>query len=287
MTRIALVGAGRMGRVHLAALARLAGVEVAAVVDPVAPDATHGDVAALLADRPPDGAIVAAPSTLHLDLVTQLLGAGVPVLCEKPCGTSAAEAARAFEAAAASGTPLQIGYWRRFVPALRELRERILGGALGDVLLVRCEQWDREPPPAAFRRTSGGILVDMGVHELDQARWLTGQELAFRGLAAGAEVDGDPDSVEALYELSGGGVLAVSLGRRHPPGDVCRVEVRGSNGVERIEFLGPPDPDAAFTESIAAEDAAFVALVRGGAQEGASADDAVAALAAAEAASAW
>ena len=284
MTRVALIGAGRMGSVHLGALRRLADVEVAAVVDPVAPGATHADVTSLLAEAPPDGAIVAAPSTLHLELVTQLLEAGVPTLCEKPCGTSAAEATAAFEIAAETGTPLQIGYWRRFVPELRALRERIDAGELGDVLLVRCEQWDESPPPAAFRRSSGGILVDMGVHEVDQARWLTGEELVFRAAAAGRSTEGDPDSVEAVYELSGGGLAAVSLGRRFAPGDMCRVEVYGSDGVEELRFLWPPDSDRAFAEGIAAQDAAFVELLRGGRQQGATAEDAVAALAAAEAA---
>jgi len=282
MTRIALVGAGRMGKVHLAALRSIAGVEVCAVVDPVAVGATHADLDELLAAAPPDGAVVAAPSALHLGLVTRLLEAGIPTLCEKPCGTTAAEAAAAFEVAADTGARLQIGYWRRFVPSLQALRARIRAGELGSLLLVRCAQWDERPPPAAFRRSSGGILVDMGVHELDQARWLTGEELAFRAAVAGPPAGDDRDGVEALYELSGGGVLAVSLGRRFPPGDMCRVEVHGSDGAEQLTFLRPPDSERAFAEGIAAQDAAFVELVRGGPQLGATAEDAVAALAAAE-----
>lgn len=285
MTRLAVVGAGRMGRVHLDVLRRLDGVEVTAVVDPVAEMATHADLDELLADARPDGAVVAAPSTLHLEIVSRLLDAGVPTLCEKPCGTTSAEARAALDRAAATGTPLQIGYWRRFVPALRSLQARIEAGELGDVLLVRSEQWDESPPPAGFRAASGGILVDMGVHELDQIRWLTGQELELRGVAAtAANVDGDPDGVEALFALSGGGVAAVSLGRRFPPGDMCRVGVFGSAGVEECAFLWPPDSGRAFAEGIAAQDAAFVELVRGGEPQGASAADALAALTAAEAA---
>ncbi len=284
MTRIALVGAGRMGQVHLGVLRGLPDVEVTAVVDPVAPGATHRDVDALLADAVPDGAVVAAPSTLHVDVVTRLLDAGVPTLCEKPCGTTSAEARAAVAHAELTGTPLQIGYWRRFVPALRRLQQRIADGELGDVLLVRSEQWDEHSPPPGFRAASGGILVDMGVHELDQIRWLTRQELTVRAVAAtAAEVDGDPDGVEATYRLAGGGLAVVSLGRRYPPGDMCRVVVHGSEDVEECRFLWPPDSDRAFAEGIAAEDAAFVELVRGGARQGATADDAVAALAAAEA----
>ncbi|HEX6761172.1 MAG TPA: Gfo/Idh/MocA family oxidoreductase [Gaiellaceae bacterium] len=285
--RIAVVGAGRMGRVHLSVLEALPGVEVAAVVDPFAPGATHVDLDVLLAGGRPDGAVVAAPSTLHLELVAQLLEAGVPTLCEKPCGTTPAEARAAVERAAETGTPLQIGYWRRFVPELEELRGRIVAGELGAVLLVRSEQWDERPPAPSFRAVSGGILVDMGVHEFDQIRWLTGEELDCRAIAAATAgvdppVEGDPESVEAVFALSGGGLGVVSLGRRFPPGDMCRVTVYGTSDSAECPFLWPPDSERAFAEGIAAQDAAFVGLVRGGTQQGASPADAVAALVAAE-----
>lgn len=285
--RIAVVGAGRMGRVHLSVLDALPDVEVAAVVDPVASGATHVDVDALLAADAPDGAVVAAPSTRHVEIASQLLDAGVPTLCEKPCGTTGAAARAVFERSAETGTPLQIGYWRRFVPALRSLRDRIQAGELGDVLLVRSEQWDERPPPASFRAESGGILIDMGVHELDQIRWLTGQELACSAVAAATAgvdppVEGDPESVEAVFELSGGGLAVVSLGRRFPPGDMCRVGVQGTKDVEECRFVWPPDSDRAFADAIAAQDSAFVELVCGGPRQGAGPADAVAALVAAE-----
>ncbi len=155
------------------------------------------------------------------------------------------------------------------------------------MLLVRSEQWDERPPPASFRTESGGILIDMGVHELDQIRWLTGQELASPAVVAATAgvdppVEGDPESVEAVFELSGGGLAVVSLGRRFPPGDMCRVGVNGTKDVEECRFLWPPDSDRAFADAIAAQDSAFVELVRGGPQQGAGPADAVAALVAAE-----
>jgi myo-inositol 2-dehydrogenase / D-chiro-inositol 1-dehydrogenase len=289
-SRIAVIGAGRMGQVHLAALGTLPDVEIAAVVDPVVHGATHADLDELIAADPPDGAVVAAPSTRHADLVARLLDEGIPTLCEKPCGTTPTEAQATLERAIQTGTPLQIGYWRRFVPTLRALRERLQAQELGDVLLVRCEQWDERPPPAAFRATSGGILVDMGVHEIDQIRWLTGQELTLRSVAAAAAgvdppVEGDPESIEAIFELQGGGLAAVSLGRRFPPGDMCRVSVYGTRSIEECPFLWPARSDGAFAAAVAAQDAAFVELVRGGRAEGASAADAVAALSVAASAS--
>lgn len=285
--RIAVVGAGRMGRVHLRVLANLPEVEIAAVVDPVAEEATHSHVHQLLERGGIDGAIVAAPSTEHLRIVSALLEAGVPTLCEKPCGTTKADAAEALRIAAASGTPLQIGYWRRFVPSLCALRDRIATGAFGELLLIRSQQWDEQPPSAAFRAGSGGILVDMGVHEFDQIRWLSGQEIDCRAVVAArialeAATDGDPESVEATFDLSGGGVAAVSLGRRFPPGDMCRVEVFGTAAAEECRFLSPPHSEQTFEQGIRAQDAAFADVIRGAAPRGARAADAVAALEAAE-----
>src|SRR5712691_3544883 len=186
--RLALVGAGRMGSTHARALARSGSeVELAAVVEPSDEVAARlgaslrrfRDTSELLAWDGVDGAIVAVPTRLHRDVVSQLLDSGLPVLCEKPCGLTSAETAAVAERARASGLRLHIGYWRRFVPGLRELQARIASGALGEVEAVLCVQWDEQPPPPCFRdpSSSGGIVVDMGVHEFDQLRWLTGQDV--------------------------------------------------------------------------------------------------------------
>jgi myo-inositol 2-dehydrogenase / D-chiro-inositol 1-dehydrogenase len=293
--RLAVIGAGRMGRTHLRVLADVPGAGVVAVVEP-RPEArddlgvdVYDDVTQLLAHADVDGAVVAASSNSHLEVVRELLRAGIPTLCEKPCGTSAAEAREAAELAATSGTPLQIGYWRRFVPELQALATRIGDGELGSIQLVLSSQWDERPPAAEFRGSSGGPVVDMGVHEFDQIRWLTGEELVrWSGVEASVGFDppvaGDPESLELVAQLSGGGTAVVSLGRRFPPGDMCRVEIYGTAAFAESRFLWPPDSDAVFVASLAAQADAFLASLRGGPPCGATAEDAVAALAAAEAA---
>ena len=172
--------------------------------------------------------LIAAPSPLHLALVA-CAAHGLPILCEKPCGTTAAEARAAAAAADAAGCVLQIGYWRRFAPGLRALRERIRAGELGELTLVSCYQWDAEPPAPEFRATSGGVAVDMGVHELDQLRWLTGRSSAVRRHRAGAGGAG-PEGLQLLGSLSGGTAAFVSLGQRFPHGDCVWVEVFGTAG---------------------------------------------------------
>lgn len=294
--RLALVGGGRMGRTHLDALASSEAVEVTAAMDPVPGArealaarglATHASLDELVAAGGFDAALIAAPSDIHGEVVAALAAAGVPMLCEKPCGVSSATAAEAARAARDAGVLLQVGYWRRFVPELVALRDRIAAGELGEISLVRSWQWDGSPPHREFRVRSGGIIVDMGVHELDQTRWLTGQEFGDlhavpAGVTAGEPVPGDPDSVELVAALSGGTVGTASLGRTFPHGDCCWVEVHGLRGHARIEFVWGDEGERVFHRALVAQAEAFADAVRGGTPRGATAEDAVAALEAAE-----
>jgi myo-inositol 2-dehydrogenase/D-chiro-inositol 1-dehydrogenase len=291
---VAIVGAGRMGVTHLRALAGEPSVRVTAIVDPsdeargraaqAAPGAAaFADLSTAVKAGSVDAVLIAAPSRLHLGLVRAAVGHGLPVLCEKPCGTTSADVRAAAAAAAAAGCVLQVGYWRRFVPELRNLHHRIASGRLGELTLVSCYQWDAEPPTPAFRETSGGVAVDMGVHELDQLRWLTGQELG--GFAAAAQPPrGDgPEGLQLLGTLSGGTAAFVSLGQRFPDGDCVWVEVFGTDNHERVQVLWGADGGAAFARALQAQIRAFARRVAGDEDgDGATANDARVALQAAE-----
>jgi myo-inositol 2-dehydrogenase/D-chiro-inositol 1-dehydrogenase len=284
-----------MGRQHLDAI-DASGCTAVAVVEP-SPEsrarldgrgiALHSDLDAALAAGGFDAALVAVPSGSHLRIVRALVDAGVPTLCEKPCGLDVDDTLEAAGRADETGVLLQVGYWRRFVPELRELRAEIASGALGDIALAFAWQWDGEPPAPHFRRSSGGILIDMGVHEFDQLRWLTGQELSLDSVVESSVfvepfVEGDPESIMASGRFSGGGVAGVSLGRRYDRGDSCWVEVIGTLGSRRCEFMIGADGDRVFRQALVAQIDAFAAAVRGSPSDGATAQDAVAALAIAE-----
>ncbi|MDQ6879654.1 MAG: Gfo/Idh/MocA family oxidoreductase [Candidatus Dormibacteraeota bacterium] len=296
--KLGLVGAGRMGQNHLHALADSDLVRVTAIAEPAEATraalsstgaALHSDLASMLDAGGLDGVLVCAPSDLHLETVRRLVAAGLPILCEKPLGITASQAREAADLARDASLPLQIGFWRRFVPMLMRLRDRIASGEMGDVYAIACFQWDGHPPGAYFRTHSGGIFVDMGVHEFDQARWLSGQEFgAGTSLASGVAAEpwpGDPESAHALAEMSGGTTAVISLGRRFPLGDVCKVEVFATRGSEECRFLWPPTADATFFEALKAQAESFARHARGGPLEGAGGEDATAALEAAQRAS--
>jgi myo-inositol 2-dehydrogenase / D-chiro-inositol 1-dehydrogenase len=296
--RLGLVGAGRMGRTHLRAISGSAQVTVTAVAEPseqarqdlaASGLALHPSLAEMLDGADLDGVLIAAPSDQHVQIIGEVAARGLPILCEKPCGLTSAQASAAAQTAAAAGVPLQVAYWRRYVPALRAARDAVAAGDVGQLHLVTCYQWDSSPPAAAFRAHSGGIAIDMGVHEFDQLRWLAGQDIT--GIQAVAaelisdpDVVGDVDSAQIIVALSGGATGFVSLGRHHPAGDMARAEVFGTGGTIRCDFLDPAHGERAQLDALRRQAEGFVAFARAGAGpgDGATAADAVAALRAAE-----
>src|ERR1700722_4263917 len=291
---IGLIGAGRMGRTHLRALAGSDVVKVTAIAEmsPAAREAVaapgvavYQSVAEMLDRTALDGVLIAAPTDQHGAIIAEVAARGLPILCEKPCGLTAAAAQMSAQAAAAAGVPLQVAYWRRFVPGLRELHDRIAAGELGVIHLVTCYQWDERPPSPVFRAHSGGIAIDMGVHEFDQLRWLTGQDIA--GLAvvsSGSAPDGiaDVDGAQVVLTLSGGATGFVSLGRYFRVGDAGGGEGVGTEGHERCDVIAPAEGEVAQLAALRAQAESFASFAAGGPCQGATAADAIAALTAAE-----
>src|SRR5579864_4173940 len=273
---IGLIGAGRMGRTHMRALAGSDVVEVTAIAEmsPAARLAVAGtgaavyqSVAEMLDRASPDGVLIAAPTDQHAAIIAEVAAAGLPILCEKPCGLTAAAAQASAQAAAAAGVPLQVAYWRRFVPGLRQLHDRIAAGELGVIHLVTCYQWDERPPSPIFRAHSGGIAIDMGVHEFDQLRWLTGQDISSLAVvASGRAPDGiaDVDGAQAIASLSGGAAGFVSLGRYYPAGDAVWAEVFGTQGSERCEVIDPAEGERAQLEALRSQAESFAEFAAGG-----------------------
>ncbi len=280
-----------MGATHLRALAGTQ-TPVVAVAEPVDAlrEATaqrysleaYRSVDELLGAGGIDGVLVVTPSSTHVEVITAVAAAGVPILCEKPCGVLPSDARDAARVVAKSGVPLQIAYWRRFVPELQRLRDRIRAGDLGEVLSITCLQWDGAPPSAAFRARGGGIYIDMGVHEIDQTRWLLGGDydtvMAAASLVVTDPEAHEPDAAQVLGLLSTGATSFISLGRHYPGGDMASVEVFGTRGRELITFLDPAEGERTQLAALASQATAFAEFARGAACTGASVDDALAAL---------
>jgi myo-inositol 2-dehydrogenase/D-chiro-inositol 1-dehydrogenase len=287
-----------MGTVHLAACGNSELLQVTAVADSSERTRTelagaglrcYPDADSLIAAGGIDAVIIATPTPTHQELSARLLAAGLPVLCEKPCGPSAAGLRRLGQIAEAVGAPLRIGYWRRFVPELGELRTEIRQGRLGGLLTLETGQWDERPPSPEYARQCGSIFADMAVHDLDQIQWLAGERITeVRALVrTGASSPLAGQAALLALSLESGLIAAASFGRWFPGGDTCWIRVHGTAGFRDLHFLRPPYSDDQMRSAVRAQDEAFAALVRGSPDERlATAADAEAALKTAETAEA-
>jgi predicted dehydrogenase len=254
--RTAVIGLGRMGQFHLAALNAVAEVDVVAVAEPSVAAlaaavplrpavATYPDPAEALGHPGLEACLVATPTTTHPRVVEMALRVGLHVLCEKPLALDVQHGDRLGTLAAERGHVLQVGFWRRFSPPWKAAKLCIDRGDIGTPLMVRLAQWDADPPPPAFcdPAVSGGLAVDCGVHEYDLAEWFTGQRITRVHAWSLPIVDeavglaGDVDNLVAVLELHGGGAATVDLSRNSRFGDDVRTEVLGSDGALLIESL--------------------------------------------------
>lgn len=252
--RVAVVGVGRMGRIHARLVSDADDLDLVAVADADPVVAAH--VAEQLGSEPTDPAglvdrddvdawVVATPTITHHRVVSAALEAGVHVLCEKPLTLDPAADLALGAAAREVGRILQIGYWRRFSPPWRSAKELVDAGAIGRPLYLRLSQWDADPPSPEFCRpeASGGLAIDCGVHEFDLAEWLTGgtvQAATGFGLPLvdpGIGGVGDVDNLLAVLDLSTGARATVDLSRNCRYGDDVRTEILGDDGAIFVEMF--------------------------------------------------
>lgn len=223
--RLAVLGAGAIGRRHAELVAADPQAELAAVVDPAPAGAElaarlgvrwEPALGALLARDRPDGAIVATPNRLHVEQGLAAVAAGVPALIEKPIADDVAEARRLVTAATAAGVPLLVGHHRRHSPMLRAARDAIVAGRIGRVLAVHAMTWFAKPDsyfaPAWRRQVGAGpVLVNL-IHDLDALRFLCGEVAAVQAVEAhdgrGFEVE---DTAAVVLTFACGAIATISV----------------------------------------------------------------------------
>jgi myo-inositol 2-dehydrogenase/D-chiro-inositol 1-dehydrogenase len=246
MLEIAVLGAGRIGRIHAGNARATAGLALKYVVDPVAEAAralaaearaTVASVDQALADPEVTGVIVASSTDTHLDLCLAAHGAGKAIFCEKPIDLDLARARAA--APRLAGARLLLGFNRRFDANFQALKARIDAGEIGAVETVNITSHDPAPPPLGFVRTSGGLFRDMAIHDFDTGRWLLGEDVAEVFAAAACLIDpaigeaGDVDTAKILLRSASGKLCLISNSRRSGYGYDQRIEVFGSKGMAR------------------------------------------------------
>jgi myo-inositol 2-dehydrogenase/D-chiro-inositol 1-dehydrogenase len=304
---IGVIGVGRIGRMHAHLLAhQVAGAAVGAVYDAQPP--TARDVAAELGvpaaasveeilDGDVDAVAICSTADTHVELMIAAAAAGKAVFCEKPVSLELPELDRALAAIETAGVPFQIGFNRRFDPAHAAVREAVVSGAVGEPHLLRISSRDPEPPPVEYIKTSGGLFLDMMIHDFDMARYVTGSDVVEVFARGAARIDpaleqaGDIDTALVTLVHEDGCLTAIDNSRRAVYGYDQRVEVFGSAGMAVSEnplthttrvltdtgLHGSPLPHFfldRYMPSYVREWEAFVAAVQAGSPPPVSPDDA-------------
>lgn len=245
MHRIAQIGAGRMGSVHLHNAAQNRRLDLAFLVDP-RPDAADiassvgASVATLdqmLADPNVRGVIVASSTDAHLEHVLACLSAGKAVFCEKPLDLDLASLKAAEAQLANPKAALFVAFNRRFDPHFRALRARIKGGDIGELETLQIVNHDPAAPPAHFLPTSGGLFKDFTIHDFDMAAWLMPDPFVEIFAWASVLVDpaiaevGDVDTARVMLRDAKGRICVINNTRRSGCGYDQRIEAFGSTGM--------------------------------------------------------
>lgn len=248
--RVAVLGLGRIGSVHAANLAAgPATCQLAAVVDGRSSRAREigeelgvpwsSDPEAVLSDLNVDAVVVATPTPTHATFIEAAARHAKHVFCEKPVAPDAASARRALAAARAASIHLQVGFQRRFDRDLELVHEAIVAGELGAIRAFRSTHRNAVLPAAANPGALGGLLLDVGIHDFDLARWLVGEidEVS----VVGARVDGTPtsadeDAVHAVVVLrfANGALGVVELSRAAGYGFEASTEIVGERATVRV-----------------------------------------------------
>jgi myo-inositol 2-dehydrogenase/D-chiro-inositol 1-dehydrogenase len=248
MPKIALLGAGRIGKIHAANAVAHPGLTLSHIVDPQAANAkalaaeTGAVVASLetvLADAEVVGVIVASSTDAHLDHCLAAAAAGKAIFCEKPLDMDLARARAAGDRL--KDARLFLGFNRRFDPSFQALRARLAEGAVGALETLQITSNDPAPPPVSYVKVSGGLFRDMAIHDFDMARWLLSEEPSEVFAWGSCLVDpaigeaGDIDTARTMLRTPSGKLCVIANSRRSGFGYDQRIEAYGAAGMVRAD----------------------------------------------------
>ena len=245
---IGIIGAGRIGKVHMQSItynvptAKVLGITdvfkdgLQELADKYGIEKVYDDYKEMLADKDIDAVLVCSSTDTHADISIEAAQAGKHVFCEKPVDLTPEKVQAVIDAVAEAGVKLQVGFNRRFDHNFAHVRSLINEGKVGNLELIKITSRDPEPPPAEYAAVSGGMFLDMTIHDFDMARFLAGSDVTEVYASATCLVDpaigeaGDVDTAIINLKFENGALGVIDNSRRAAYGYDQRIEVFGSKG---------------------------------------------------------
>ncbi|WP_186070727.1 inositol 2-dehydrogenase [Burkholderia gladioli] len=265
---VAVFGAGRIGRIHAANLARQPGVRLKYVIDvdagaAAALAAEHGaqvaDVEGALGDAAIRASVICSSTDTHADLIERSAAAGKHVFCEKPVDLALARARACEQAVAKAGVVCMIGFQRRFDPTFEAVKARIEAGEVGTPEMLVVTSRDPGAPPVSYIQRSGGIFKDMLIHDFDIFRWILDDEADTLHATGSCLTDpaiaeaGDVDATAVTIRTKAGRLCQINTSRRAAYGYDQRFELLGSAGMLQAGNVRPTEVTAYSARAVSSD----------------------------------
>jgi myo-inositol 2-dehydrogenase/D-chiro-inositol 1-dehydrogenase len=252
--RIAMIGAGRIGKSHAKTLAfQTPGCELVVIADLETQNAEAAaaecridrwttDIDAIMADSSIDAVVIASSTDSHSALIIQAAQAKKDIFTEKPIALDLEATDAALDAVEAAGVRLQVGFQRRYDKGYRRAKEMIANGDLGRIEYIRDTMRDPEPAPESYIASCGGLYRDMTIHNFDNVRHLMGDEVVEVYATGASLIDpmfakyDDVDTSVITLTFSNGGLASIDNSRRAGFGYDCRTEIFGSEGALMVGY---------------------------------------------------
>ncbi len=278
--KVGIIGAGRIGKVHAMSIKNLIPeVEIKAISDvyiEAAKDVCnrHGipyafnDYKDILKDPEIDAVLICSPTDTHAQIAIEAAEAKKHIFCEKPVDLNVERVKEVMEAVERNNVKIQIGFNRRFDHNFAKVKELIDSGQLGEIHVIKITSRDPEPPNINYVKTSGGLFLDMTIHDFDMARYLTGSEVKEVYAIADCKIDpsigkeGDVDTAVITLKFENGVIGVIDNSRKAVYGYDQRVEVFGSKGMARTENDTPSTAVLSIAEGIISEKPKYFFLER-------------------------
>ncbi|SHF58704.1 myo-inositol 2-dehydrogenase [Arenibacter palladensis] len=249
--KFAVAGLGRIGKIHLDNLLQMDHVEVVAVMDPMEECRKYAHerkiphivntYEELLVVAPFDSVVICSPTDTHADYVEMAAKAGIHVFCEKPLDLSMQRVVEVLKVVKETNIKLMLGFNRRFDKEFRKVHNLVKEGAVGQPHLVKITSRDPGAPPVSYIKQSGGLFLDMTIHDFDMARFVVGKEVDEVYAKGAVLVDpaigeaGDIDTAVVTLTYTDGTMAVIDNSREAAYGYDQRLEVFGSKGMAQAD----------------------------------------------------
>jgi myo-inositol 2-dehydrogenase/D-chiro-inositol 1-dehydrogenase len=258
---IGVIGAGRIGTVHTETIVRsVPEAQVVAIVDVNIAAAKElaernmvksysADYRTITQNPDIDAVIICSPTDVHALHATVAAKAGKHIFCEKPIALDLDTIRRVLQTVEQSRVKFMVGFNRRFDPNFRKVKDMVVQGKVGEPHIVKITSRDPAPPPAEYVAVSGGMFLDMTIHDFDMARFIVGDEVEEVFAIGAVKVDpaigkaGDIDTAVITLVFRNGALGIIDNSRQAVYGYDQRVEVFGSGGMVKVDNNAPDTHD--------------------------------------------